>query len=61
MDPEQILRQANTRFLARFEDMLTMHAANLPNAESALELFAQLTPEEKEKFWKIAKSNEAKN
>lgn len=58
LEPEQVLRTANTRFLGRFEKMIAgfraLQAKNF-SAEEVLMQFSTLTTEEKEKFWQLAK------
>lgn len=48
MEPEQILREANLRFRGRFETMIDI-------AQTDRESFRNLTPEQKEEFWRQAK------
>jgi len=61
LDPEQVLRKANARFLGRFEKMIAAYKNTAPMAsslEEALQKFSALPPEEKEKFWALAKEQE---
>lgn len=60
LDPEQILRAANARFLGRFEKMIQGYrASEAPTAEvdDVLKKFGTLSNEDKEKFWQIAKKS----
>jgi MazG family protein len=49
MDPEQVLRKANTRFETRFDKMIEFVGLDKKD-------FAKLTLEEKEQFWQKAKA-----
>ena len=49
MEPESALREANRRFIRRFEKMITY--------KNSLNEFVSLTSEEKENLWKLAKQN----
>lgn len=58
LDPEQVLRTANARFLGRFEKMIQSYrASEAPAAEvdDVLKKFGALSNEDKEKFWQLAK------
>lgn len=61
MEPEQILRAANARFLGRFEKMVAAFSETQnetqteSSAEDVLKQFGNLSNEEKERFWAIAK------
>lgn len=58
LDPEQVLRQANARFLGRFEKMVSSYKDSThptSSLDAALHHFSGLSTEEKEKFWEIAK------
>jgi tetrapyrrole methylase family protein/MazG family protein len=65
LDPEQVLRTANTRFLGRFEKMIGVYAGSVAGQtpppisgkalEEVLTSFAALSTEEKESFWREAK------
>jgi tetrapyrrole methylase family protein/MazG family protein len=58
LEPEQVLRIANTRFLGRFEKMIAGYAAvdaKASGVDEVLQKFAGLSTEEKEKFWELAK------
>ena len=58
LDPEQVLRTANTRFLGRFEKMVEFYkdtTAKSSSVEEALKQFSALSTEDKEKFWILAK------
>lgn len=60
LDPEQVLRIANDRFLGRFEKMMQEYRSTTPkatDAEDLLKQFGALSTEEKEKFWTLAKKN----
>ncbi len=60
LDPEQVLRTANARFLGRFEKMIQQYRTNkAPTAEvdEVLKKFGALSNEDKEKFWQIAKQS----
>lgn len=59
MDPEQVLRIANDRFLGRFEKMMQVYREKAPakDADEVLKQFASLSTEEKEKFWVLAKQS----
>lgn len=60
LDPEQVLRAANTRFLGRFEKMIEgyrqAHSKN-SEVEEVLQKFGALSSEEKESFWEQAKKD----
>jgi len=62
LDPEQVLRTANARFLGRFEKMVAFYkdtaAAKTASVDEALKQFGALSTEEKEKFWVLAKELE---
>lgn len=61
LDPEQVLRTANARFLGRFEKMIQSYrASEAPAAEvdDVLKKFGALSNEDKEKFWQLAKKSE---
>lgn len=69
LEPEQLLRTANSRFLTRFQTMIAAYqqSAELPSdagnklsSEEVLQHFGNLSTEEKEKFWEIAKKQLAK-
>jgi tetrapyrrole methylase family protein/MazG family protein len=57
MDPEQVLRTANSRFLSRFEKMVGSYGRTKTEvtSEDVLKNFGELSNDEKEKFWEIAK------
>lgn len=58
LDPEQVLRTANARFLGRFEKMVEFYkdtTAKSSSVEEALIQFSALSTEDKEKFWVLAK------
>lgn len=58
LDPEQVLRTANSRFLGRFEKMVAYYRekeAATNNVDEALKKFSALSTEEKEKFWQAIK------
>ncbi|MBS1970578.1 MAG: nucleoside triphosphate pyrophosphohydrolase [Bdellovibrionales bacterium] len=60
LDPEQVLRTANARFLGRFEKMIQGYrASEAPTAEvdDVLKKFGALSNEDKEKFWQLAKKS----
>ncbi len=60
LDPEQVLRLANARFLDRFEKMITAYKSATSKTSSLDEVliqFAVLSTDEKEKFWEIAKKS----
>ncbi|HEY8270048.1 MAG TPA: nucleoside triphosphate pyrophosphohydrolase [Pseudobdellovibrionaceae bacterium] len=60
LDPEQVLRAANTRFLGRFEKMIGEYRkakANTSDVDEVLKKFGALSTEEKENFWELAKRN----
>lgn len=62
LDPEQVLRTANARFLGRFEKMIQGYrTSEAPAAEvdDVLKKFGALSNEDKEKFWQLAKKSEA--
>lgn len=61
LDPEQVLRSANSRFLGRFENMIRIYREKEKKSASAndlLETFSNLSTEEKEKFWKLCKQSD---
>jgi tetrapyrrole methylase family protein/MazG family protein len=61
LDPEQVLRIANARFLGRFEKMMMAYkdaTTKSSDLDNLLKQFGELTIEEKEKFWEIAKKSE---
>ncbi|MGZ3795136.1 MAG: nucleoside triphosphate pyrophosphohydrolase [Pseudobdellovibrionaceae bacterium] len=58
LDPEQVLRVANTRFLSRFEKMVEGYQkahAKTSEIDEVLKKFAALSTEDKESFWELAK------
>jgi tetrapyrrole methylase family protein/MazG family protein len=58
LDPEQVLRVANTRFLGRFEKMIQGYSdseVKTSDTEEVLKKFGALSAEEKENFWELAK------
>lgn len=58
LDPEQVLRTANARFLGRFEKMIQGYRTSVAPAaevEDVLKKFGELSNEDKEKFWQLAK------
>lgn len=60
LDPEQVLRTANARFLGRFEKMIQGYrTSEAPTAEvdDVLKKFGALSNEDKEKFWQMAKKS----
>jgi tetrapyrrole methylase family protein/MazG family protein len=60
LDPEQVLRTANSRFLGRFEKMIAgfAHTQSAPSsADEVMARFSALSTEEKEKFWQLAKKS----
>lgn len=60
LDPEQVLRTANARFLGRFEKMIQGYRTQeAPAAEvdDVLKKFGTLSNEDKEKFWQLAKKS----
>src|SRR5207253_2142241 len=60
LDPEQVLRIANARFLGRFEKMMKAYKetkAKNSELDEVLKQFGELSTEEKEKFWEIAKKS----
>lgn len=61
LDPEQVLRTANTRFLGRFEKMIQGYRtseAPKDSVDDVLNKFGALTTEEKERFWELTKRDE---
>ncbi len=60
LDPEQVLRTANSRFLGRFDKMIRLYREETSTPDSldeALAQFSKLTTEEKEKFWQLCKQS----
>jgi len=61
LDPEQVLRVANARFLGRFEKMIQEYrvseGATSSEVDDLLKKFGSLSTEDKEKFWELAKKS----
>jgi len=58
LDPEQVLRTANARFLGRFEKMIQRYRASEKSSadvDDVLKKFGALSNDDKEKFWQVAK------
>lgn len=60
LDPEQVLRTANSRFLGRFEKMIQEYRNTETqgnDVDEVLKKFGALSTEDKERFWQIAKKS----
>lgn len=59
LEPEQTLRTANNRFLNRFQTMVSVFEETATREKDSLDdilkRFGELSTEEKEKFWELAK------
>jgi tetrapyrrole methylase family protein/MazG family protein len=59
LEPEQTLRTANNRFLNRFQTMVSVFeettTGESDSVDDILKRFGELSTEEKEKFWELAK------